>query len=186
MLPEVQKRCFTVDEYHRMTEAGILKEDDRVELIQGEIIAMAAIGSFHAACVSRLTERFVGRFSGRAIVWVQNPIWIDPHSEPEPDLALLKPRPDFYAARHPRPEDVLLLVEVSEASLAYDTSFKLPMYAKAGIGEVWIINLSDACVDIYREPSENGHRMMRKYFRGDRLEPLSFPGEAFEVDDMIG
>jgi len=123
--PLVRHR-FTVEEYHRMGQAGILSEDDRVELIEGEIVEMAPVGSRHAACVKRLNALLSRRAGGRALVSVQDPIRLGEHSEPQPDLALLKPREDFYAAAHPGPEDVLLVIEVAETSLEYDREVKLP------------------------------------------------------------
>src|SRR5262245_37141744 len=117
MAVQVSRRLFTVDEYYQMAQAGILHEDDRVELIEGEIIETAAIGSRHAACVDRLNQLFSGRVAGRAIVRVQNPIRLSQRSEPQPDLALLRPRADFYATGHPGPQDVLLVVEVADTSV---------------------------------------------------------------------
>jgi Uma2 family endonuclease len=129
---QVQRRLFTVEEYHRMAEAGILSEDDRVELIEGELVTMSPIGSRHAACVARLTA-LLFPVGGRGILWVQNPIRLGARSEPQPDVALLRYRPDFYASAHPGPEDVLLVVEVAETSADADRSLKIPLYARYGI-----------------------------------------------------
>ncbi len=133
MTPRLLRRPFTVAEYHRMAEAGVLGEDDRVELLEGEIVQMTPIGSRHAACVARLTHLFVDRLQGRAQVNVQNPVHLSERSEPQPDLALLRPRPDFYARAHPGPADVLLLVEVAETSSDVDWTVKIPLYAGAGV-----------------------------------------------------
>jgi Uma2 family endonuclease len=137
MALQVSRRLFTVHEYDQMVQAGILHEDDRVELIEGEIIEMAAIGSRHAACVNRLVQLFVMHVAGQAIVHAQNPIRLSERTEPEPDLSLLKPRPDFYAAGHPGPQDVLLVIEVADSSIGFDREIKIPLYARAGIPEVW-------------------------------------------------
>lgn len=187
MSANIRRKMFTTDEYHRMTELGILGEDDHLELINGEIIFMAAaIGSRHAACVGRLTELFVANFTGKAIIWVQNPVRIREHSEPEPDIALLKPRQDFYAEAHPGPEDVLLIVEVSDSSLEYDRETKLPLYGKAGIGEAWIVNLKDGCVEVYTNPSEQGYDVLRKFRKGMTVFSDSFADVHVSVDEIIG
>ncbi len=136
MAAQVARRMFTTDEFHRMAAAGILSEDDRVELIDGEIVQMSPIGSPHASCVDRLTALFVRRFGRRAIIRVRNPIVLSRHSEPQPDLAVLKLRTDFYAEKHPGPSDVLLVVEVADTSADYDRLTKVALYARAGIPEV--------------------------------------------------
>jgi Uma2 family endonuclease len=182
----VQKKMFTADEYHRMAGAGIFGEDDHIELIEGEIVRMAAIGSRHAACVGRLTQLFVTRFLGKAIVWGQNPVRIGNYSEPEPDIALLNPREDFYARSHPGPGDVLLIVEVSDSSLEYDREVKLPLYAKAGIREVWIVNLKTSCVEVHTNPSGNEYQNVRIFHRGSVLRPGVFPDAEITVDEIIG
>jgi len=152
------RRRFTVDDYHRMVEAGILSDDDRVELIDGEIIEMVAIGSRHAACVDRLARLCSAGVRNRAIVRVQNPILLSEHSEPQPDLALLRPRRDFYAAGHPGPQDILLVVEVADTSAETDREIKLPLYARAGIPEVWVVALAETHVEAHRKPSPGGYR----------------------------
>ena len=132
----LRRRRFTLDEYHRMGETGILGEDDRVELIEGEIIEMTAIGSHHAATVARIHHLFSTRLGARAVVWSQSPLLLARfQSEPEPDGMLLAPRPDFYAARLPEPPDVRLLIEVADSSLLYDRRTKFPLYARSGVGE---------------------------------------------------
>lgn len=147
-----RERQFTVDEYYRMGEAGILHEDDRVELLDGQLYVMSPIGSEHAACVRRLDRLFQQRAEPQALVSVQNPIRLDRTSEPEPDLALLTPREDNYASRHPRPDDVLLVVEIADTSLAFDQDTKLSLYARAGIPEYWVVALEDSQLHVYREP----------------------------------
>src|SRR5881397_290366 len=149
---EVIRRRFTVDEYHRMGEAGILNEDDRVELIRGEIVKMSPIGIQHAACVARLTEILLGRLRGRATLWPQNPLTILPDSEPQPDIILLRHRADFYAGELPGPDDVALLVEVADTSLRYDRHVKGPLYAEAGVQDYWIVDLTGGAVEVHREP----------------------------------
>ncbi len=155
--PAPKQRRFTVDEYHRMGEAGVFSENDRVELLDGRIYVMSPIGSEHASCVDRLTRLFVLRTGNDAVVRVQNPVRLADDSEPEPDLALLEPREDAYASEHPAPASVLLIVEVADTSLAFDRDVKLPLYAEAGIPEVWIVDLENDTVHAYRNPSGNGY-----------------------------
>jgi len=181
------RRRFTVDEYHKMVDCGILHEDDRVELIEGEIVQMSPIGSRHAAQVRRL-NRVLGRLvADRAIVAVQDPVALSPDSEPEPDVTLLAPRPDFYRARHPGPEDVLLLIEVSDSSADHDREIKLPLYARAGIREVWIVDLAapDA-VDVHQVPSATGFTRALRHARGETLAIPGLPDTVVAVDAILG
>ncbi|RME47171.1 MAG: Uma2 family endonuclease [Chloroflexi bacterium] len=186
MVVQVERRLFTVDEYHQMAEAGIFTEDDRVELIEGEIVEMAPIGSRHAACVDRLNRLFSNRIGERAIARVQSPVRLSEFSEPEPDLALLRPRPDFYAQAHPQPEDVLLVVEVAETSVTSDRDVKVPLYARAGIPEVWLVDLAEETVEVYREPLPRGYAKIRRVWRGDELAPHAFPDRVFTADEILG
>ncbi|MBI3979408.1 MAG: Uma2 family endonuclease [Chloroflexi bacterium] len=177
---------FTVAEYHQMAEAGILGEDDRVELIDGEVIKMTPIGSRHAACVARLTWHFGHLLGSAAIVWVQNPVYLDEYAELEPDVALLRPRPDFYASRHPTPGDVLLIVEVAQTSAEFDRRVKVPHYARSGIPEVWLADLDQQTVTVYRDPSPSGYRTEWVVHRGGVLSPLAFPNVSLAVADILG
>src|SRR5436309_1828637 len=140
MAAKPTRRLFTVDEYYRMAKAGILNEDDRVELIEGEIIQLPPIGGPHGSIVIRLNWLFSDRLRGRAVISPQNPFRISARSEPLPDFQLLRPRADFYR-RHPEPPDVLLVVEVSDTTLAYDQRVKIPLYARSGVPEVWIVDI---------------------------------------------
>ena len=171
----VTRRLFTVDEYYRMAKAGILRPDERVELIEGEIMAMAPMGSPHAAGVDRTNRLFSLSVGERAIVRVQSAVRLSERAEPEPDLALLRPRPDFYAARHPGPDDVLLIVEVSDTTLAYDLQVKVPMYAAAGIPEVWVVDLPHACLHVSREPVGGEYRDVAVLGRDDAVTLLALP-----------
>jgi Uma2 family endonuclease len=157
MAVQVARRRFTVDEYHQMARAGILSEDDRVELLDGEIVETSPIGSLHQACVDRLTWLFTTPPQIAAIVRVQGPVQLDLYSEPQPDLLLLRPRDDFYARTHPGPEDVLLVVEVADRTVEYDRRMKLPYYAWAGLPEAWLVDLPGSAVDVYRGPSPQGY-----------------------------
>jgi len=186
MVVQLQKRLFTVAEYHRMVEAGILGEDDRVELIEGEIITMSPIGSRHAACVKRLTRLFDRSVGERAILGVQDPIRLGELSEPQPDLTLLKPRPDFYAAEHPGPQDILLLIEVAETSAEFDRHVKVPLYARFGIPEVWIVDLAEDGLDVFRHPSLEGYQTVQKLQRGESIVPLLLPDLQSAVEAILG
>jgi Uma2 family endonuclease len=183
---QLSRRLFTVHEYHQMGQAGILKEDDRVELIEGEIVQMASIGSRHAACVDRLTELLVLRLTGRAIVRVQNPIYLNEYSEPQPDVSLLRPRLDFYAATHPGPQDVLLVVEVAETSAGIDRTAKMPLYACAGITEVWLVDLQEERLEVYSQPLPQGYQQVHHIGRGASLTLQAFPDLTFDVDGILG
>ncbi|MEM7118551.1 MAG: Uma2 family endonuclease [Chloroflexota bacterium] len=169
------RRLFTTDEYDRMIESGILTKADRVELIRGEIFAMSPVGPRHAAIVNRLT-RLIGRYlQERAIVSVQNPIRLSDHSEPEPDVALLHNRPDFYEQAHPEPEDVFLAIEVADSTRSYDVEVKADLYAEAGIQELWILDVAAKEVLVYRQPTASGYAIVKTHGHGDSLVLLAFP-----------
>ncbi len=186
MAVQLLRHRFTVEDYNRMGQAGILSEDDRVELIDGEIIVMTPIGSPHAGKVNRLNHLFAPRLRGRAIVTVQNPIVMPPDSEPQPDLALLRLRADFYEHSHPGPEDIILLIEVSDTSLVYDRTVKLPLYARAGIREVWIVDLAAESVEVHQEPVAGAYRSVQRFTRGQAFAPQAFPDLRLSVDEIFG
>lgn len=178
---------FSIDDYHNLGEVGILKEDDRVELIEGRITDMTPIGSKHAACVDRLTNLLVKKLGDNAIVRVQNPIDLtDNDSEPEPDIAILKRQSDFYAEHHPTASDVLLIIEVADSSMDYDRFIKIPLYAKAGIHEVWLVNLLDNTIETYRSPSSEGYGIMTRLLPAEALSPVLFPDINIKVAEILG
>jgi Uma2 family endonuclease len=158
MTVQILRQQFTVADYHRMIESGILGEDDQVELIDGEIRKMSPIDPIHAAHVKRLSHLLFAAVGERAIVSVQDPVQLDDRSEPQPDLALLRWDDDFYEHRHPMPEDVLLVIEVANSSVVYDREEKLPRYAAAGITEVWLVNIARQIVEQYTVPDGNDYR----------------------------
>ncbi len=180
------KRRFTVAEYHRMAEVGILTEKDRVELIDGEIVEMTPIGPRHASVVKRLTALLTSRLGARTIVSVQDPVQLSKESEPQPDVVLLRPSSDFYAEGHPEPVDTLLLIEVADTSLPYDRGVKLPRYAAAGVPEVWIVDLADEAVEVYRAPAPEDYRQTVRIPRGGSLSPAAFPDLTLEIDEILG
>lgn len=186
MSVKLLKRLFTVKEYHQMVDAGILNEDDRVELIAGEIIRMSPIGRRHAACVKCLNKLLSQRLGDRALVSVQDPVQLDNYSEPEPDLALLAPRADFYESGHPQPDDILLVIEVADTTVESDRDVKIPNYAQSGICEVWLVNINEQCVEVYLIPAPNGYRNVQKFYRGQSLSPQAFPDVNLTVDEILG
>ena len=167
-------RRFTVAEYYAMAEAGILTEDDRVELIDGVIVEMAPVGSRHLGCVNCYTRELSEAVGRRAIVQVQSPVRLDDNTEPQPDVVLLRYQADGYASGHPGPRDVLLLIEVADSSVGYDRNEKLPRYARAGIPEVWLTLLPEDVVEAHTEPTDNGYRVTRRFRAGDVLRPGCF------------
>jgi Uma2 family endonuclease len=174
-----------VDAYYRMAEAGILTQNDHVELIGGEILDMTPIGSAHAGKTNRLNRLFArAAADGLALVSVQSPLRLDAYNEPEPDVMLLKPREDDYQDRHPGAADVLLLVELSESSLAYDRGMKLALYAKFGVQEVWIVDLRGAAIEVYREPAGDAYAVAERLTSGS-LAPLLVPGVTIDVGALL-
>lgn len=183
MATQTRRRLFNVDEYYAMVEAGILAEDDRVELLDGEIIAMAPIGSRHASCVDRLSEMLFEKLGRRATLRVQGPLRLDSSTEPQPDLLLLK-RLD-YSEGHPEPEDVLLLIEVSDTTAGFDRNQKLLLYARSGIREVWIVDLPAQSVTIYSQPTGLEYGSSRVVGREECLAPAAFGDVVLPVDQVL-
>lgn len=181
---EVTRRRFTVHDYHRMAETGILHEDDRVELIEGEIVEMAAIGTRHFVCVNTLNRLLMRTVGDEVVVSVQNPVRLSEHSEPQPDLAVIRGRD--YRESLPTPEDVLLLIEVSDTTLVYDRSTKLSLYAQAGIPEVWIVDLTGETIELHTGPSEISYRHTERASRGETLTSAALPNVAISVDTALG
>lgn len=145
------RHLISVEAFHRMGETGILGPADRVELIDGEIIDMSPIGVLHAAIVARLASYFSQQVGRSAVVWSQNPVRLDAMSEPEPDIAIVRPRADCYTTAHPGPSDALLVIEVADTSLAYDLGTKVPLYARHGIPEVWVIDAATRRTRVFRQ-----------------------------------
>ena len=173
---------FTVNEYDEMIARGILNENDRVELIRGEIVDKMPIGPRHAACVKRLNALFQLLYRGRWTVSVQDPIAFD-DSKPEPDIALLRPRDDYYSEGTPQPSDILLVIEVADSSLDFDRDTKAALYAEAGIPEYWIVNLIDNCVEVHRGPKADGsYADCQRVSKGGAISLL---GEEIAVDQLL-
>ena len=186
MAVEPARRRFTVDDYYRMAKAGILTDDDRVELIEGEIIQMSPIGSRHAGRVKTLNRLFAARFADVALVSVQDPLHLDDYSEPEPDVALLRPSSDNYTSAHPTAGDVFLVVEVADTSISFDRRTKVPLYARNNIPECWLVDLNRNLIVVYRDPTPRGYRTTRTVRPGQQLAPLAFPDRPLPVADILG
>ena len=185
--PAVQTRPvfrLSVDAYHRMIDAGVFAEDDRVELIDGELRAMPPIKSDHAGKTTRLNRLLTLGVGDRALVAVQNRLTLRPRSEPEPDLMLLRPRDDFYESANPTPSDTLLVIEISDSSLRYDREVKLPLYAAHGVPEVWLVDLAHRRLEVYREPGGDGYCLMLQPAAGEVIAPVLLPGLRIPVTDI--
>jgi Uma2 family endonuclease len=176
---------FTSETYHKMAELAIFEENERLELINGEIIEMSPVGLRHAACVKRLNHLLMKKLGDRVIIGVQDPIQLNDNSEPQPDLVLLKIRPDFYALEHPKPEDILLLIEVADSSIDYDRNTKIPLYAKNQICEVWLVDLNNNCVEIYQNPSQNYYQNTQKLSSVDSTILGDFPSTEIKISELF-
>jgi Uma2 family endonuclease len=178
------RRRLTVVDYHRMGDTGILREDDRVELIDGELFQMAPIGTPHMAVVIQLTSRFGALAADRFLISTQNSIEIPPFSEPQPDLALLRPRSDAYWGARPTPADALLVVEVADSSLAWDRNVKILMYGRFGAAESWLVDIEHRTVTVFRDPSPAGYQSAAEVREG-AVSPCCFPDIAIRLDDLF-
>jgi Uma2 family endonuclease len=181
-----RRHRLTVADFYRMAEVGILGPEARVELIDGEIIDMAPPGSPHAATVLYLTQVLVRAAEDRALVLAQNPVRLNEYSEPQPDLALLRPRDDFYRERHPRAEDVLLIIEVAATSLRFDRKTKIPLYARHGIPEMWLVNLGGERFVRHRAPQHGSYTLVDEPDLGGALEVAALPGVVVELRRLFG
>ncbi len=177
---------WTVERYHRLVETGILGEDQRTELIEGRILAVSPPSGRHAGRLRALIDLLGRRVAGRALLDAQNPLELDQASEPQPDLMLLAPRADYYASRHPRATDALLVVEVMLSSARYDREVKLPLYARAGVGEVWLIDVDSGTVEAYTEPGPHGYARRRAIDARGSLAPTALPDVILTGSELLG
>ena len=185
VLPE--RHLVTVDEFDRMVDAGVFAPDRRLELIDGEMVDMSPIGSAHQACVNRLTTLLAPLAAGRrAVVQVQGAIRTSDLSQPQPDVALLVPRDDYYAEAHPGPSDVLLVIEVADTSVRFDRDVKLPAYGRAGVAETWVVDLHGGVVEVATGPSDQGYERRARVGRDASLAPTAFPDLRLTVADLLG
>jgi Uma2 family endonuclease len=182
---EVTRKRFTADEFHRMGEAGILGPEERLELLDGEIIEMSAMGHRHSVCVSRATTFLIRALGDRGVLRPQLPLRLTDWTEPQPDIVVLKPRADFYAKKKPTAQDALLVIEISDSTLTLDRNIKLPKYAAAGIQEVWIGDLVHDVLLVYRNPSGKIYKTAVQFRSGDVVSALSLPDTALQVDELL-
>lgn len=186
MATPLRTRSFTVDEFYRMVQAGLFREDDRLELIDGHIVEMTPIGPEHAGCVKELA-RLLYRVAGdRVVLGVQDPVVLGPIQAPQPDIAVLKVRPEGYRARHPEPRDVLLVIEVADTSVEYDRTIKFSRYAQAGIPEAWLVNLPNDTIEVHKSPVGDAYTEVTTLTRGATLMPIALPGVGLRVDEILG
>ena len=177
---------LSVNDYHRMIEAGIFGEDDRIELIEGELRAMPPIGPEHSGKNKRLIRLFTSRVKDRAIVSSQDPLTLPEHSEPEPDLMLLRPRADFYEGANPLPADTLLVIEIADSTLRYDRSVKIPLYAAHGVPETWLLDLQAHRIELYRDPGPAGYRQILLPDLEQTISPVLLPELSIRVAELWG
>jgi Uma2 family endonuclease len=186
MSVEIARHSFTVDEFERMGEAGIFPPAARLELIEGEIVEMSPIGSPHAACVKFLSRLFNELFGKDMLVGTQDPIRLNDFSEPQPDVALLRWRDDFYRSAHPTPADVLLVVEVADTTVETDRKVKVPLYARAGIPEVWLVNIPDERIEVYSDPAGEAYLRAEQFGRGLSAQSQTLKELAVSVEELFG
>jgi Uma2 family endonuclease len=182
----IRRRRFTVDEYLRMGEAGVFHEDDRIELLQGEVVEMTPVGKQHAAVVSRLNNLLAPAVVGRAIVRVQDPVVVAPTSVPEPDIAVVRFRSDFYSSGHPAARDVLLVVEVSDTSIVDDMGLKARLYAEAGIAEYWVVDIARRRLLVHTDPGGGGYQSVKHFREPEAVTPIAVPSGACAVAEILG
>jgi Uma2 family endonuclease len=185
MSRQLAKHWISVDEYERMGKAGVFPPDTRLELLEGEIYEMSPIGSPHAACVKFLSALLNRLFNGKHIVSTQDPIRLDDSSEPQPDIALLRWRDDYYRHAHPTPGDVLLIIEVADSTVESDRSYKIPLYAKAGIPEAWIVNLPDEKIELYAEPADGAYQIKKEINLGEEVQSPGLSDLRVNAADLL-
>ena len=185
-VPAPTLRRFTVDDFHRMGEAGVFAPDERVELIEGVVVEMSPIGDPHAAGTGRVQYVLAGKFGREVFVWMQNPVRLADGSEVYPDVAVHRFRADFYRSGAPTPADVLLVVEVADTSLRYDLETKAALYARHGIADYWVQDINGHRLLVHRDPTADGYRSIDSLYRGDKLRPVAFPDVELRVEELLG
>jgi Uma2 family endonuclease len=181
----INKRFFNIDEFHKMLSVGIFSEDDRLELIEGEIIEMTPISSRHAYYVDKITRIFFQKLSDKVGIRIQNPIKLGKYSEPQPDIALVKLPLEKYQFQHPEPEDIYLVIEVSDTSYDYDKNIKIPLYGKYGIKESWLIDINKNRIEVFRNPFKEGYKSCNIFCAKEELSPLHFPEIKIFVNEIL-
>jgi len=183
---KVTPKRFRVEDFRKMTEVGILPEESGWEVIDGFLIDKMSIGSRHASTVKRLNKIFTNLVGNATIISVQDPIQIDDYNEPEPDIAILEPREDFYEKNHPLPQDVLLLIEVSDSTIEYDRGVKKTLYAEAGITEYWLVSLQANTIEVYSQPKNGNYRLARILESGETIEAVAVKNLKLQIDEILG
>ena len=182
---QLATKKFTVEQYHQMAEATFFAPEERLELIRGEIIEMSPIGLKHATVVKRLNNFLTYQLHNQAIIGVQDPVQLDNFSEPQPDISVLKMRSDFYELEIPKSQDILWLIEVSDKSLKYDQEIKLPLYAESKIHEVWLVNLNNNTLEVYRNPQNNIYQEEQILQVNQSLSSLAFPNLIIDIKEIL-
>lgn len=185
-VPRVATKRFRVEDFRKMTEVGILPEESGWEIIDGRIIDKVKIGSRNAGTVRKLTKTLNDKVGDLVLLSNRNPIHIDEYNEPEPDIALLKPREDFYSESHPTPADVLLLIEVSDLTIRYDSEIKKRLYAEAGIAEFWLVNLNEKTVEVYTQPKNGSYYSARILEPSETIESAAMQNLTLAVEEILG
>jgi Uma2 family endonuclease len=181
-----KRKIFTVQDYHKMIDAGIFAGNSNYELIEGEIVKKMTVGDYHISCVNRLNRLFNLKIGETAIVSIQNPVVISNISEPEPDVALLRFQEDFYASGKATAADVLLLIEVSDTTVKYDRDVKIPLYARAGVGEVWLVNLPRQILEVYTQPVKGKYKLVKKIGKKETVSPALLSEIKIKVAEILG
>ena len=184
--PSIVRKKFCTKETYKMMEVGILPEESGWELIDGEIIHRMTIGGKHAGTIKKLNKILTKMVGEQSIISVQDPIQIDDHNEPEPNIALLKPREDFYVESHPTPEDVLLLNEVSDSTVEFDRKVKKSLYAGAEIAEFWLVNLRENTIEVYSQPKNGTYRLAQILEKGETVKSNAVENLSLEVEEILG
>lgn len=185
MTAQLLRKKFTVSEFCQMAETGIFSDEENIELIEGEIVEMGKIGRRHAAYCDRLNDLFRDRFEKQVLIRVQSPIELNNLSQPQPDIALLRRREDYYESGHPQPHDIFLLVEIADTTIDSDREIKIPLYGKNNILETWLIDINAQCLEVYRDPSPQGYQSTQQLQRGQRIASLIFPEIAIAVNAIM-
>lgn len=181
-----ERHRITLEEYHRMVDAGVFNEDARIELIRGELIAMPPIGLPHVWATDEILAILFAKLGGKARIRCQNPITLpDDDSEPQPDLSIARADPRRYLDHAPYPKDLLLVIEIADSSRGYDRRTKMPLYGRAGIPEAWLVDLVERVVRVYREPTAKGYASEQVFAEGESMSPIAFPEERFAVGDLL-
>lgn len=185
-VPPTYLRLITTDEYHRMAEVGILAADEQVELLAGQILQKMPKGPAHSALCKRIEKLLERQLGEQALVRLQDPVWLDRHSEPEPDIAVVHPQDNFYADHHPVPNEVYLMIEIADTTLSRDLGTKANLYAAAGIVEYWVFHIATQQLHVFREPQPNGYQCQLTLKGQQSIAPIAFPDCSVTVQECFG